>query len=89
MIPISPALIRDDILRTFGDLRSTGTSSSVELRSFRPHLLLVEALQHGSTAEVMRLRDLLGKPWRTDAEVEEVRAMLVSTGAKPYNPFGL
>jgi geranylgeranyl diphosphate synthase type I len=74
--------IRDDLLRTFGDARETGVSSGSLLRTARPRLLVVEALQRGKAADVDRLHELLGQASRSEREVSEVRDLIIASGAR-------
>lgn len=71
--------IADDLLGTFGAPEVTGKPNASDLREGKRTLLLARALEGATPADAARLRSQLGRP---DADVEELRAILVRSGAE-------
>ncbi len=73
--------LRDDILGVFGDPGSTGKPAGDDLREGKQTVLLAQALQHGSAADLEVLQQSVGRPDLTEREVEACRDILRRSGA--------
>jgi geranylgeranyl diphosphate synthase type I len=73
--------IADDLLGTFGAPEQTGKPNASDLREGKRTLLVVSALEAASPADRAALQAGLGRRDLTDAQAEELRAILRSTGA--------
>ncbi|WP_229684232.1 polyprenyl synthetase family protein [Nocardia camponoti] len=72
--------LRDDLLGVFGDPAVTGKPSGDDLREGKRTVLIAEALRRGDAAAGARIRAGLGAEL-TDAEVDDLRALLTDLGA--------
>jgi geranylgeranyl diphosphate synthase type I len=80
-VPLGIAFqLRDDVLGTFGDARSTGKPSGADLRSGKRTALVVEAARDGRAADV--LARVLGRSDATDADVAAAVRALQDSGAR-------
>lgn len=71
--------IADDLLGTFGAPEVTGKPNASDLREGKRTLLVARALETAPPADAARLRSQLG---RSDADVDELRAILRRCGAE-------
>lgn len=78
--------LRDDIEGVFGDPRTTGKPSGDDMRAGRLTCLAAvaraTAASRGDTDSLAVLDNALGNPTLSQAALEEVRQVLVSTGAR-------
>ncbi len=81
-IPLGTAFqLRDDVLGVFGDPARTGKPSGDDLRDGKRTVLIAIARERAAAAEREVLDARLGDPRLDEAGVDEVRAILVRTGA--------
>ncbi len=73
--------IRDDVLGAFGDEGDTGKDAGADLRRRKPTVLLAKALRAASEAERRFFEARLGRPDLTEGELEQVRQVIISSGA--------
>jgi len=73
---------RDDLLGVFGDSEVTGKPAGDDLREGKRTVLIAQAYEHASAAGRELLARLLGDPGLDPAGVEELRGLLVETGAR-------
>jgi geranylgeranyl diphosphate synthase type I len=73
--------IADDLLGTFGAPEVTGKPNASDLREGKRTLLIVRALEAATPADAAALRAGLGRADLTDAQADELRAVLRRTGA--------
>lgn len=74
--------LRDDLLGTFGDPRTTGKPSGNDLRAGKRTALVLEAEQRLDADARAPLTRVLGLKEATDTQVAEAAALLVESGAK-------
>lgn len=77
--------IKDDILGTFGEVDETGKSNMDDIREGKMTLLSVKALEKASPAERELLLSELGNRILTDQMYNDVKEIMVSTGALEYS----
>ena len=81
-LPLGEAFqLRDDVLGVFGDPEQTGKPAEDDLREGKRTLLVAFALERASAAQVEAVETLLGDPLLDAAGVEELRTIIVETGA--------
>lgn len=81
-LPLGEAFqLRDDLLGAFGDTAATGKPVGDDLREGKPTPLMAIATQRATGAGAARLRRV-GDPDLSEAEVTELQAVLVDTGAR-------
>ena len=81
-LPLGEAFqLRDDVLGVFGDPEQTGKPAEDDLREGKRTLLVAFALERASAAQVEAVETLLGDPRLDAAGVEELRTIIVETGA--------
>ncbi|GAB7191175.1 polyprenyl synthetase family protein [Kineococcus sp. NUM-3379] len=73
--------LRDDVLGTFGDPGVTGKPAGDDLREGKRTVLVALALQAAGPAQTAVVERLLGDPALDAGGVDELRAVLVDTGA--------
>lgn len=73
--------LRDDILGVFGDPVATGKPAGDDLREGKRTVLLAEALDTADADQLALVDKLLGQPDLDHAGVEQLRGVLVDTGA--------
>jgi geranylgeranyl diphosphate synthase, type II len=73
--------IVDDVLGVFGVEQETGKSTVGDLREGKRTVMIAYAT---TTPEWARIEPLLGRPDLTEAQADEVRSLLVSTGARSF-----
>ncbi|MFF7069653.1 polyprenyl synthetase family protein [Streptomyces pseudovenezuelae] len=78
--------LRDDLLDAFGDPRDTGKPAGGDIRSGKPTYLAAVAHARAETSGDRHaqdlLRDTLGRTDASEAELDAVRAVFASTGAR-------
>ncbi|MCW2748472.1 MAG: polyprenyl synthetase [Nocardioidaceae bacterium] len=74
--------LRDDLLGVFGDPQVTGKPAGDDLREGKRTVLVARAAETASAAELRRLNGALGNPALDQAAVDDVRAIMESTGAR-------
>jgi len=81
-LPLGEAFqLRDDVLGVFGDPSQTGKPAGDDLREGKRTMLVALAVQNGSPTQQATLRRYLGDPRLDAASVEELRRVIVDTGA--------
>lgn len=81
-LPVGEAFqIRDDVLGVFGDPEVTGKPAGDDLREGKQTYLVAIALQAGTVAQRQVLADGLGNPELSAAAVDDMREVIVQTGA--------
>lgn len=81
-LPLGEAFqLRDDVLGVFGDPSQTGKPAGDDLREGKRTMLVALAVQHGTPTQQATLRRHLGDPRLDAASVEELRRVIVETGA--------
>ncbi len=81
-VPIGTAFqLRDDILGVFGDPAATGKPVIDDLREGKRTVLLAVAAERASRSQRELIDRCVGDPALTAAAAEEVRGVIVSTGA--------
>ena len=84
-IPLGEAFqLRDDLLGVFGDPAQTGKPAGDDLREGKRTVLIAATLQRANPADKDRVNALLGKPDLVLSEVEEIRAIITSSGAADF-----
>jgi geranylgeranyl diphosphate synthase type I len=73
--------LRDDVLGVFGDPEVTGKPAGDDLREGKRTALVAFALEQASPSQIDLVRRRLGDPSLDAAGVEELREVLVTTGA--------
>lgn len=73
--------LRDDVLGVFGDPAVTGKSVLDDLREGKPTVMMALVRSRADRAQAERLRDLFGNPDLDAGGAEELRAIIVDTGA--------
>jgi geranylgeranyl diphosphate synthase type I len=73
--------LRDDVLGVFGDPAVTGKSVLDDLRAGKPTVMMALARERADRAQAARLRDLFGNPDLDPAGAEELRTIIIETGA--------
>ncbi|WP_233140079.1 polyprenyl synthetase family protein [Cellulosimicrobium sp. KWT-B] len=82
-LPVGEAFqLRDDVLGVFGDAQVTGKPAGDDLREGKRTVLVVRALAAATPAQRELLLTHLGDPDLDPATVEDLRAVLVETGAR-------
>lgn len=72
----------DDLLGVFGDRSLTGKSTISDLAEGKRTLLLQHTYAHCSESEKIILEKLIGKTDLTNEEADDIRSIIVSSGAK-------
>ncbi len=81
-LPLGEAFqLRDDVLGVFGDPAETGKPAGDDLREGKRTVLVATAAEAASPAEAAVLRRRLGDPALDAAGVDELREIIVGTGA--------
>jgi len=84
-LPVGEAFqLRDDLLSVFGDPAVTGKPAGDDLREGKRTVLIAAALKYASPAEAEHLKRSVGDPALTEADVEEIRDILTSCGARRH-----
>lgn len=73
--------LRDDVLGVFGDPSATGKPAGDDLREGKRTVLIALTLEHGDAASCARLERDLGRPDVTAAEIDDLRDIIVTSGA--------
>lgn len=81
-LPLGEAFqLRDDVLGVFGDPVTTGKPAGDDLREGKRTVLVALALDQAAPEESRFLDARLGSPDLSDADVEEIRRIIVDCGA--------
>jgi geranylgeranyl diphosphate synthase, type I len=81
-LPLGEAFqLRDDVLGVFGDPALTGKPAGDDLREGKRTVLVAAALERAAPAQKALVQRLLGDPDLDAAGVEELRAVILATGA--------
>jgi len=81
-LPLGEAFqLRDDVLGVFGDPEETGKPAGDDLREGKRTVLVATALERATDAEAAVIRRRLGDPALDAAGVDELREVIVDTGA--------
>jgi geranylgeranyl diphosphate synthase type I len=81
-LPLGEAFqLRDDVLGVFGDPDRTGKPAGDDLREGKRTLLVALAMSNATASQAALLRDNLGRRGLDEATVEELRRVIVDTGA--------
>jgi len=82
-LPLGEAFqLRDDVLGVFGDPAETGKPVGDDLRQGKQTLLVTLARRRADAAQLATIRDLFGRPDLSRSGVDQLRAVLVKTGAR-------
>ncbi|MFJ2606104.1 polyprenyl synthetase family protein [Streptomyces sp. NPDC091279] len=82
-LPLGEAFqLRDDLLGTFGDPRTTGKPCLDDLRDGKGTLLVALALGRADEHQLRTLGALFGNPELDEEQAERLREVLVDTGAR-------
>ena len=82
-LPLGEAFqLRDDLIGAFGNPAETGKSCLDDFRHGKHTTLVALALRNASPQSAALLRNLLGSPTLTETQADEVRAILLATGAR-------
>ena len=82
-VPLGDAFqLRDDLLGAFGDPDAIGKPVGDDLREGKPTALIALARERGHADQVRLLEERLGRRDLTEADVAEIQAVLVDTGAQ-------
>lgn len=81
-LPLGEAFqLRDDVLGVFGDPAQTGKPAGDDLREGKRTLLVATAMARADASQARLLRERLGDPHLTTSGVDELRGVIVATGA--------
>lgn len=81
-LPLGEAFqLRDDLLGVFGNPGETGKPALDDLREGKQTVLITTAYERATPAQAAYLRAHLGSPELDPEKAEEIRAILVETGA--------
>ena len=81
-LPLGEAFqLRDDVLGIFGNPEETGKPAGDDLREGKRTVLLAKTMELSDAKSKAAINSALGNPNLTLAQVEEVRAIIVETGA--------
>lgn len=81
-LPLGEAFqLRDDVLGVFGDPVETGKPAGDDLREGKRTLLVATAMERADAEQAARLREGVGDAHLTPGAIEELRMIVVATGA--------
>jgi geranylgeranyl diphosphate synthase type I len=81
-LPLGEAFqLRDDVLGVFGDPAETGKPAGDDLREGKRTLLVATAMDRATPEQAGHLREGLGDPHLSSSAIDELRAIIVTTGA--------
>lgn len=85
-VPLGQAFqLHDDILGVFGDEKKLGKPVGSDLREGKQTLLVIKALQGSDAREKKIIRDAMGNPDITQEQIEDVQAVMITTGALDHS----
>lgn len=85
-LPLGQAFqIQDDIQDIFGDEKKLGKPPGSDLKEGKKTLLVMKALEKADKREMAALNKALGNPKLTKSMVEDVQAVMVTTGSLDYS----
>lgn len=73
--------LRDDVLGVFGDPEHTGKPAGDDLREGKHTVLIAHALEYATAEQINFISEHLGNPALGDAQVQQCREILVSSGS--------
>jgi len=77
--------IVDDIIGTFGDSKKTGKPTDSDLKEGKKTLLLLKAIEKANDDQKEILKKIVGNRDSTSSEIEQVRNIMIDTGALDYS----
>ena len=77
--------IVDDIIGTFGDAKKTGKPTDSDLKEGKKTLLLIKTLENADNYQKNLMKKIVGNRDSNSEEVEQVRNIIVETGALDYS----
>ena len=81
-LPLGEAFqLRDDVLGVFGDPKVTGKPAGDDIREGKRTVLIAVTMENSSPSERKVVTSALGNHMLSDGEVEEIQAIIKSTGA--------
>jgi geranylgeranyl diphosphate synthase type I len=81
-LPLGEAFqLRDDVLGVFGDPAETGKPAGDDLREGKRTLLVATAMERATPVQAAHMREGLGDPHLSAQAVEELRGIILDTGA--------
>ena len=81
-LPLGEAFqLRDDVLGVFGDPEQTGKPAGDDLREGKRTMLVAVARQNSTPQQEATLRRHLGDPRLSAAKIDQLRQVIVDTGA--------
>ncbi|MFM8752004.1 MAG: polyprenyl synthetase family protein [Actinomycetota bacterium] len=81
-LPLGEAFqLRDDVLGVFGDPKVTGKPAGDDIREGKRTVLIAVTMENSSPSERKIVTSALGNHMLSDDEVEEIQAIIKSTGA--------
>lgn len=84
-IPVGIAFqLQDDIIGVFGDEKKTGKPVGSDIREGKRTLLIVKAYENATPAQRKLIKAVLGRESATPEEIEEIKDIIVETGALDY-----
>jgi len=85
-IPLGQAFqLKDDIMGLFGTPEEIGKPVDSDLKEGKKTLLILKATERASESQAAALRRILGDPNLTEKDLEYVKEIVVSTGAREYS----
>ena len=85
-VPLGQAFqLQDDILGVFGDEEKLGKPVGSDLREGKQTLLIIKALQGSDAREKKIIRDAIGNPDITKEQIEDIQAVMITTGALDHS----
>lgn len=81
-LPLGEAFqLRDDVLGVFGDPDETGKPAGDDLTEGKRTVLLARTLRGATTADAETIRDRVGRPDLSMADINELRKIIIDSGA--------
>ncbi len=81
-LPLGAAFqLRDDVLGVFGDPAQTGKPAGDDLREGKRTVLIALTLERATSFQAKTVESLLGDPALDESGVEQLRSLIVGTGA--------
>lgn len=85
-LPVGKAFqVVDDILGTFGEEKKLGKPVGSDIMEGKQTLLVIKALEKGSSSQKQKIKELLGKCDISAREIEEFRRIIKETGSLDYS----
>ena len=84
-LPLGEAFqLRDDVLGIFGNPAETGKPAGDDLREGKRTVLLAKTMEFATSSEQTVINNALGNPNLSALEIEEVREIIKSSGARKW-----